>query len=155
MDLGLKGKNAIITGASQGIGQAIAFSLAAEGCNVAIGARDQGRIDATVAEIESKGVKGVGIICDLSSEAGCQKFVEDARATMGGIQILVNNVGGSGVPQYVVETSDETGTGVDFQVDWAPLAGFEAYLNLQYIDVTFDERITRSGVDLSGQPTGT
>ena len=68
---------------------------------------------------------------------------------------LVNNVGGSGVPQYVVETSDETGTGVDFQVDWAPLAGFEAYLNLQYIDVTFDERITRSGVDLSGQPTGT
>ena len=57
MDLGLKGKNAIITGASQGIGQAIAFSLAAEGCNVAIGARDQGRIDSTVAEIESKGVK--------------------------------------------------------------------------------------------------
>ena len=94
MDLGLKGKNAIITGASQGIGQAIAFSLAAEGCNVAIGARDQGRIDATVAEIESNGVKGVGIICDLSSEAGCQKFVEDAGATMGGIQILVNNVGG-------------------------------------------------------------
>lgn len=68
---------------------------------------------------------------------------------------LVGNVGGSSVPQYVVETSDETGTGVDFQVDWAPLAGFETYLNLQYIDVTFDERITRSGVDLSGQPTGT
>ena len=68
---------------------------------------------------------------------------------------LVANVGGSGVPQYVVETSDETGTGVDFQIDWAPLAGFEAYLNLQYIDVTFDERITRSGLDLSGQPTGT
>ncbi len=94
MDLGLKGKNAIITGASQGIGQAIAYSLAAEGCNVAIGARDQERIDATVSEIEGKGVKGAGIICDLSSEAGCKKFVEESGSIMGGIQILVNNVGG-------------------------------------------------------------
>jgi len=68
---------------------------------------------------------------------------------------LVADVAGSGVPQYVVETSDETGTGVDFQLDWAPLAGFETYLNLQYIDVTFDKRITRSGLDLSGEPTGT
>ena len=94
MDLGLKGKNAIITGASQGIGQAIAYALAAEGCNVAIGARDQGRIDATVTEIESNGVKGVGIISNLSEESGCQKFVEDAAAALGGVQILVNNVGG-------------------------------------------------------------
>ncbi len=94
MDLGLKGKNAIITGASQGIGQAIAYSLASEGCNVAIGARDQGRIDATVAEIENRGAKGVGIVCDLSNEAGCQKFVEDATETLGSVQVLVNNVGG-------------------------------------------------------------
>lgn len=68
---------------------------------------------------------------------------------------LVSAVAGSSVPQYVVETSDETGTGLDFQLDWAPLDGFEAYLNLQYIDVTFDERLTRSGLDLSGEPTGT
>ena len=94
MDLGLKGKNAIITGASQGIGQAIAYALASEGCNVAIGARDQGRIDATVSELENKGVKGAGIICDLSSETGCKQFVEDASTIMGGVQILINNVGG-------------------------------------------------------------
>lgn len=67
---------------------------------------------------------------------------------------LVANVGGSGVPQYVVETSDETGTGVDFQIDWSPMAGLTLFGDAQYIDVTFDERITRSGLDLSGEPTG-
>ena len=49
MDLGLKGKNAAITGSSQGIGEAIAMSLAAEGCNVAINGRDEERINKVVA----------------------------------------------------------------------------------------------------------
>lgn len=94
MDLGIKGKNAAITGASQGIGQAIANALAAEGCNVAIGARNQERLDKTVAELEAQGVKAIGIVCDLSSEAGCQKFVDEAVAGLGSLDILVNNVGG-------------------------------------------------------------
>ena len=68
MDLGLKGKNAAITGSSQGIGYAIAKSLAEEGCNVALSARNQDRLDQAVADFEAKGVKAVGIICDLSSE---------------------------------------------------------------------------------------
>ena len=49
MDLGLKNKNAAITGASQGIGEAIAHSLANEGCNIAICARNQERMDQTIA----------------------------------------------------------------------------------------------------------
>ena len=94
MDLGLKGKNAVITGSSQGIGYAIAKSLAEEGCNVALSARNQDRLDQAVKDFEAKGVKAVGVICDLSSEDGCGKFIQEAAAGLGGIDILVNNVGG-------------------------------------------------------------
>ncbi|MDP6427165.1 MAG: SDR family oxidoreductase [Rhodospirillales bacterium] len=94
MDLGLKGKNAAVTGSSQGIGNAIANSLADEGCNVALSARGEDRLNQAVAEIEAKGVKAVGIICDLSTEAGCKQFADEAAAALGGIDILVNNVGG-------------------------------------------------------------
>ncbi len=94
MDLGLKGKNAAITGSSQGIGHAIAGSLADEGCNVALSARNQDRLDQAVKEMEAKGVKAVGILVDLSSEDGCKKFVDDAVDALGSLDILVNNVGG-------------------------------------------------------------
>ena len=94
MDLGLKGKNAAISGSSQGIGYAIAKSLAEEGCNVALSARNQERLDQAVADFKAKGVKVVGILCDLSSEEGCAKFIEESASTLGGLDILVNNVGG-------------------------------------------------------------
>ncbi|MEE2999691.1 MAG: SDR family oxidoreductase [Pseudomonadota bacterium] len=94
MDLGLKGKNAAITGSSQGIGHAIAKSLVEEGCNVALSARNQDRLDQAVAEFEAKGVKAIGVICDLSSENGCGDFISKAASGLGGIDILVNNVGG-------------------------------------------------------------
>jgi len=94
MDLGLKGKNAAISGSSQGIGNAIAMALAAEGCNVAISGRNEERLSKAVADAKAKGVKSVGITCDFSKRAGCEKFVEGAAAGLGGIDILVNNVGG-------------------------------------------------------------
>lgn len=107
MDLGLKGKNAAVTGSSQGIGNAIANSLADEGCNVAISARNQDRLDQAVAELEAKGVKAVGIVCDLSSEAGCKKFIDEAAAALGGLDILVNNVGGSAGSRKFMESTNE------------------------------------------------
>ena len=94
MNLGLKGKNAAISGSSQGIGYAIAKSLAEEGCNVALSARNQERLDQAVADFEAKGVKAVGVLCDLSSEEGCAKFIEESASALGGLDILVNNVGG-------------------------------------------------------------
>jgi 3-oxoacyl-[acyl-carrier protein] reductase len=94
MDLGLKGKNAAITGSSQGIGYAIATALAKEGCNVALSARGRDRLDRAVADMRGYGVKAVGIVADLSSEGGCKEFVEKAAAELGGLDILVNNVGG-------------------------------------------------------------
>jgi 3-oxoacyl-[acyl-carrier protein] reductase len=94
MDLGLKGKNAAITGSSQGIGYAIATALAKEGCNVALSARGQDRLDRAVAQIAAHGVRAVGVIADLSAEAGCRQFVEEAAEQLSSIDILVNNVGG-------------------------------------------------------------
>lgn len=94
MDLGLKGKNAAITGSSQGIGFAIAKALAQEGCNVALSARGAERLNRAVAELEALGVKACGIVADLASEEGCRAFAEGAVEQLGGIDILVNNVGG-------------------------------------------------------------
>ncbi len=94
MDLGWKGMNAAITGSSQGIGFAIATALAKEGCNVALSARGQERLDAAVKDMQSHGVKAVGIVADLASEQGCKEFVEKSVAGLGGLDILVNNVGG-------------------------------------------------------------
>jgi len=94
MDLGLKGKNALITGGSQGIGFAIAKALAEEGCNVAIGARGRERLDQAATTLRSLGVKVASIVVDFMSEDGCRKFVDDAVAALGGCDILVNNVGG-------------------------------------------------------------
>lgn len=94
VDLGLKGKNAAISGSSQGIGQAIATALANEGCNVALSARGKERLDQTVGEIQSLGVQAVGVVADLATEDGCREFAEGAAEQLGGIDILVNNVGG-------------------------------------------------------------
>jgi 3-oxoacyl-[acyl-carrier protein] reductase len=94
MDLGLKGKNAAITGSSQGIGFAIATALAKEGCNVALSARGKDRLDRAVAELEALGVSAYGIVADLSTEDGCRAFADAAAEKLGGLDILVNNVGG-------------------------------------------------------------
>jgi len=106
MDLGLKGKVAAVSGASQGIGYAIALGLAAEGANVAISARGKERLDRAVADLQTKGVKALGVQCDLATPAGCQKFIEDTVAHFGGLDILVNNVGGM-VPGTLETLSDE------------------------------------------------
>lgn len=94
MDLGLKNKNAAVTGSSQGIGFAIAEALAKEGCNVALSARGSERLEQARAALDRHGTKIVAIQTDFSSEAGCKAFAEQAAKDLGGLDILVNNVGG-------------------------------------------------------------
>jgi 3-oxoacyl-[acyl-carrier protein] reductase len=110
MDLGLKGKNAAVTGSSQGVGYAIAMALAAEGCNIAFSARGKDRLGKAVADAKAKGVKAVGIECDLATSAGCKKFIDGAVAGLGGLDILVNNVGGM-MPGTLDTISDEQWAG--------------------------------------------
>jgi len=94
MDLGLKNKNAAITGSSQGIGFAIAEALAREGCNVAIAARGAERLEAAREKLAAYGGRVVAIATDFASEAGCRAFADQLADDFGTVDILVNNVGG-------------------------------------------------------------
>ncbi len=102
MDLGLNGKTALVTGASEGIGMAITRKLAEEGVQVAICARTESKLIATATEIaNATGMEIVPIPSDLRSLAGCQGFVEQAADRLGGIDILVNNAGASAFGAFV------------------------------------------------------
>ena len=88
MDLKLKGKKAIITGASRGIGRAIAEALAAEGADVAICARGQAGVDEAVAAI---GGKAFGAAVDIADGPALRTWVTSAAERLGGVDILVSN----------------------------------------------------------------
>jgi len=98
MDLQLKGKNAVITGGSKGIGRAIAEALASEGCNVAICARNQAEIDAAVASLSAKGVKAIGGSVDIFDGEALKAWIASAGEELGGIDCLVSNVSGGNAP---------------------------------------------------------
>ena len=91
MDLGLKGKKAIVTGGTRGIGRAIAETLAAEGADIAICARNQDQVDEAVAALSAKGVKALGGVADISDGEGLKKWIAGAAAGLGGLDILVAN----------------------------------------------------------------
>ena len=92
MDLGLKGRKAIITGGSKGIGRAIANLLADEGCNVGICARNSEEVDAAVAALKAKGVEAWGSAIDVRDGDAVRKWVADSADALGGLDILIPNV---------------------------------------------------------------
>lgn len=91
MELGLSGKAALVTGGSRGIGKAIAQGLRQEGVRVCLAARGQAELERSSAELGASWV-----VADLSTEAGAALAVERAGRELGALDILVNNVGGSG-----------------------------------------------------------
>jgi NAD(P)-dependent dehydrogenase (short-subunit alcohol dehydrogenase family) len=110
MELNLAGKTAVVTGASEGIGKAIAFSLAKEGVNVAICARRREPLEATAKEIESAtGRNVIPIPTDLTKDEDALNFIVKSREALGRIDIIINNAGSS--PGGVIETLTEA--------DWA------------------------------------
>ena len=96
MDLHLRGKRAIVTGASAGIGRAIAEGLAREGVDVAISARNGERLTAVAQEIAKEiGATIVPIAGNMAELPDIQRFVGEAASALGGLDIVVNNAGAS------------------------------------------------------------
>jgi len=95
MDLGIKGKVALVTGGSRGLGRQSALALAAEGVNVAICARGEDTLKQTAEELKATGVNVGAYVADLGDESGAAELVAKTEAELGPIDILVNNVGGS------------------------------------------------------------
>ncbi|HEX2171793.1 MAG TPA: SDR family NAD(P)-dependent oxidoreductase [Dehalococcoidia bacterium] len=123
MDLRLRGKRAIVTGAGVGIGRAIAAELAREGVSVAICARSAETLQAAAKEIEAEtGSRVVPIAADMRDLADIGRFVDEAASALGGIDIVVNNAGAS-VRLSFAERPDE---------DWqdAMLLKFHGYVRV-------------------------
>lgn len=102
MDLELKGKVAIVTGGSQGIGRAAALRLAAEGAQVVIAARGRELLDQAVGEIRAAGGVATAVQADVSRAEDCARLVAQAVQAYGRLDILVNNAGTSATGAFEV-----------------------------------------------------
>src|ERR1044072_7129369 len=112
MDLKLKGKTALVTGGSEGIGKGIALALAKEGVDVAICARRKEPLEAAAGEIaKSTGRKIVAIAGDLRQDKDAKSFIEQGHKALGRVDIMVNNAGSAagGVIEHLTEDDWEKG----------------------------------------------
>ena len=96
MDLQLNGKKAIVTGASRGIGRAVADLLAREGADIAFCARNAAQVAETEAALKGAGVDAAGAICDVADGAAYRSWLGEAVTTLGGVDIFVANVSAGG-----------------------------------------------------------
>jgi 3-oxoacyl-[acyl-carrier protein] reductase len=124
MDLELTGRVALVTGASRGLGRAIARRLAAEGCALAVCARGAAALDEVAAELRAAGAPDVfaGPV-DVLDEAELERFVADAAAALGGLDAAVANAGGASGGTALAET-----TAADWATTFALNAGHAATL---------------------------
>jgi 3-oxoacyl-[acyl-carrier protein] reductase len=102
----LKGKIAVVTGASKGIGASIAHSLAEAGATVVLAARDAGRLESVRAAIAAKGGRAVAITADVASSESVAALAAEVEKQLGGTDVLVNNAG-YGVFSKVVDMTLE------------------------------------------------
>jgi 3-oxoacyl-[acyl-carrier protein] reductase len=107
MDLGLKGKVAVITGASAGIGLAVCEALAGEGVNLVMVARQPDRLQQEATRLaEQFSVKCIPVSSDVATAAGINEVVSAAQDAFGGTDLLINNAG-TGSNETVMEAPDE------------------------------------------------
>lgn len=111
MELGLNRKSAIVTGGSRGIGLAIAETLAREGANVSICARNSAQLEIAIESISKHGGKVHSANCDVASPEALEAYIRQAHAALGGLDVLVNNASAFG------RSDDEHGWRTSIDVD--------------------------------------
>ncbi len=121
MDLGLRGRAAIVTGASRGIGRAAAAALAAEGCRVLLCARQAGTLDAVAADVAAAGGEAVAVPVDVTAPDSAEAIVDACRGAFGGrLDVLVNNAGGA-EPKPLEQVTDADWRAA-FELNFLPAA---------------------------------
>ena len=118
----LEGRVAIVTGASRGIGRAIAVAFADAGATLAIVARSQDALEAAAAEIATRGRDAVAVIADVADAASVRAAVDQTVETFGTVDILVNNAGAAPFRASVVDSAIE---------------GFEKYLRVNFLSALY------------------
>jgi len=111
MDLGLRGKRAVVTGATRGIGRAIAEVLAREGTDIAVCARGAGGVSETIDVLRGFGVKASGAAVDVADGPALHAWIIAAAAELGGIDILVSS------PGAMVRANTEADWASNFHID--------------------------------------
>ena len=106
MDLGLRGKRALVAAASRGLGRAIAEELAAEGERLVICARREAPLRETAAALEAAGAEVVAVAADLTEPEGVERVVSAATERWGGVDVLVTNTGGPPAGPFLAHSAD-------------------------------------------------
>ncbi len=130
MDFGIKGKKALVCGASSGIGKGIALTLAEEGVDLLLCARNEDKLRAAAKDVEKVNGGSVRVkACDLTSSKSRDELIEFARNTedFGDLDILIHNVGGP-KPTFAGETSVDA-----FETGFSHLFSGVAHLNLAFL----------------------
>jgi 3-oxoacyl-[acyl-carrier protein] reductase len=134
MDLGLKGRSAVVLGGTRGIGRAIAATLAGEGAGVAVCARNADQVAGTVGELKAAGVRATGAPVDITDGAALKSWIADAARELGSIDMLFSNAGA------MAQGSDPASWEQNFRLDvLGAVNAFEA---------------TRPFLETSGERTG-
>jgi 3-oxoacyl-[acyl-carrier protein] reductase len=135
MDLGLKDKVVLITGGSKGIGLHTARAFAEEGCKIGLCARSEEDLQRAAGELGSKNVRVAAIQADVCNADDASRFIEQCTAELGGIDILVNNVGGS-VGGKLLESSD---------ADWEKTFAIDLFQTVRMIRLAVPHLQKRGG----------
>ncbi|MBT3314655.1 MAG: SDR family oxidoreductase [Anaerolineae bacterium] len=117
MDLGLKGKRALVIGASRGLGYAVANTLAAEKCRVAISSRGAEKLSVAAKEIaDAQNVSVFALPADMSDASAPGKIVKQAVDALGGLDLLVTNAGGPPPGRFESFTEEDWAKGIDLSL---------------------------------------